>query len=110
MISNIHLIAEKDTVARGKLLGQASAVIMNDVAFAPLFYPYLRPLVKSKVLNWVNNPRDTYRTRWLDIETKPGSPDKVVGTNGGAAASEGGVWSWLGSWFSAEAWSKWWNS
>ena len=102
---------EKDVAARGKLLGQASATIMNDVPFTPLFYPYLRPLVKSKVLNWINNPRDTYRTRWLDIESKPGPQDRVAGTSGGgAAASEGGLWSWLGSWFSAEAWSRWWNS
>jgi oligopeptide transport system substrate-binding protein len=102
--------AEKDVVARGKLLNQASAVIMNDVPFAPIFYPYLRPLVKSTVLNWVNNPRDINRTRWLDIETKPGPQDKVAGTSGTATASEGGFWSWLGSWFSPEAWSKWWNS
>jgi len=38
----------------------------------------------------VNNPRDVYRTRWLDIETKPSSPDHVAGTPGGASASEGG--------------------
>jgi len=46
----IQAQAEKDAVVRGKILGRASAVIMNDVPFAPLFYPYLRPLVKSKVL------------------------------------------------------------
>jgi len=101
---------EKDVAKRGKLLGQASAVVMNDVAFAPNFYPYLRPLVKSYVLNWVNNPRDIYRTRWLDIERKPAPGQNVAGTSGGASASEGGLWSWLGSWFSPEAWSKWWNS
>jgi oligopeptide transport system substrate-binding protein len=102
--------AEKDVARRGRLLGQASGVIMNDVPFAPNFYPYLRPLVRSTVLNWVNNPRDIYRTRWLDIETKPGPEQKVAGTSGGATASEGGFWSWLGSWFNPQAWSKWWNS
>jgi oligopeptide transport system substrate-binding protein len=102
--------AEKDAVARGRILGQASATIMNDVPLAPQFFPYLRPLVKSNVINWVNNPRDVYRTRWLDIETKPGPLQNVAGTTGGATASEGGFWSWLGSWFSPEAWSKWWNS
>src|SRR5262249_31806292 len=102
--------AEKDGAARGKLLSQANAVIMKDVPVAPLFYPYLRPLVRSSVLGWVNNPRDINRTRWLDIETKPGPQQNVAGTGGGAQASEGGFWSWLGSWFSADAWSKWWNS
>ena len=101
---------EKDAAARGKVLDQASAVIMNDIPFAPLYYPYLRPLVRSSVLGWVNNPRDINRTRWLDIETKPGPQDKVAGTSGTAVVSEGGFWSWLGSWFSADAWSKWWNS
>jgi oligopeptide transport system substrate-binding protein len=102
--------AEKDVKARAKILGQAAAVVMNDVPFSPTFYPYVRPIVRSTVLGWVNNPRDINRTRWLDIETKPGPQDKVAGTSGTATASEGGFWSWLGSWFSPEAWSKWWNS
>ncbi len=102
--------SEKDVATRGKLLGQAAGVIMNDVPFAPNFYPYLRPLVKSYVLNWVNNPRDINRTRWLDMESKPGPQQNVAGTSGGATASEGGFWSWLGSWFSPEAWSRWWKS
>ena len=101
---------EKDVKVRGKILDQANAVIMNDIPVSPQFYPYLRPLVRSSVLGWVNNPRDINRTRWLDIEGKPGPQDKVAGTGGTATASEGGFWSWLGSWFSPEAWSKWWNS
>jgi oligopeptide transport system substrate-binding protein len=101
---------EKDASVRAKILGQASAVLMNDVAISPMFYPFVRPLVKSSVSNWINNPRDINRTRWLDIERGPGPQEKVAGHKGGAAASEDGMWSWLGSWFSAEAWSKWWNS
>jgi hypothetical protein len=85
-------------------------VIMNDVPLAPQFYPYIRPLVRSSVLGWVNNPRDINRTRWLDIETKSGPQEKVAGGSGTVSASEGGFWTWLGSWFSPEAWSKWWNS
>lgn len=102
--------AEKDVNVRAKLLGQASGVLMNDVPLAPVFYPYLRPLVRSSVLGWVNNPRDINRTRWLDIETKPGPQDKTAVGASGAVASEGGFWGWLGSWFSSDAWSKWWNS
>lgn len=102
--------AEKDVNARAKLLGQASGVLMNDVPLAPVFYPYLRPLVRSSVLGWVNNPRDINRTRWLDIEAKPGPQDKTAVGASGAVASEDGFWGWLGSWFSSDAWSKWWNS
>lgn len=102
--------AEKDLKARAKILDQASGVLMNDVPISPLFYPYLRPIVRSTVLGWVNNPRDIYRTRWLDIETKPGPQDNVRGPGATTVASEGGFWGWLGSWFSSDAWTKWWNS
>jgi oligopeptide transport system substrate-binding protein len=102
--------AEPDAVARGKMLGQASQLVMNDVAIVPTFFQFVRPLVKSYVLNWKNNPRGTNRTRWLDIGDKPGPEARAQGPDTGVAASEGGFWSWLGSWFSPEAWSKWWNS
>lgn len=59
---------EPDAVVRGKLLGQASQLVLNDVAVIPAFFQYVRPLVKSYVLNWSNNPRGTNRTRWLDIK------------------------------------------
>jgi len=101
---------EPDAVARGKLLGQASQLVLNDVAVIPTFFQYVRPLVKSYVLNWQNNPRGTNRTRWLDIGDKPGPEAHAAGADTGVAAPAGGLWSWLGSWFSAEAWSKWWNS
>ncbi|MCE9523058.1 MAG: peptide ABC transporter substrate-binding protein [Alphaproteobacteria bacterium] len=101
---------EKDAVARGKLLGQAAGLLINDVAVGPTFFQYIRPLVKSYVLNWEETPRGVNRTRWLDIGDKPGPGATANGTDDGAQASEGGFWSWLGSWFSADAWSKWWNS
>ncbi|MEQ1864503.1 MAG: peptide ABC transporter substrate-binding protein [Micropepsaceae bacterium] len=59
---------EKDAVARGKFLGQAAGLLINDVAVAPAFFQYVRPLVKSYVLNWKNTPRGVNRTRWLDIK------------------------------------------
>jgi oligopeptide transport system substrate-binding protein len=101
---------EADGTKRGQLLGQATGLLINDVAIAPTFYPFIRPLVKSYVLNWQENPRGVNRTRWLDIGDKPGPQENVAGTGGGASASEGGFWGWLGSWFSPEAWQKWWNS
>ncbi len=101
---------EADATARGKLLGEAAGLLLNDVAVAPTFFQYIRPLVKSYVLNWTENPRGVNRTRWLDIGDKPGPQQNVAGTGGGVSASEGGFWGWLGSWFSPGAWQKWWNS
>ena len=101
---------EPDAVVRGKLLGKAAGLLLNDVAVVPTFFQYIRPLVKSYVLNWQNSPRGVNRTRWLDIGDRPGPQDNAAAAPGGAIASEGGLWSWFGSWFSAEAWSKWWNS
>jgi len=101
---------EKDAVARGKLLGEAAGVLINDVAVAPSFFQFIRPLVKPYVLNWHETVRGVNRTRWLDIGDGSGAGATASGGDGGANASEGGFWSWLGSWFSWEAWQKWWNS
>ncbi|NOT40489.1 MAG: peptide ABC transporter substrate-binding protein [Alphaproteobacteria bacterium] len=97
---------EKDAVARGKLLGQAAGMLINDVAVAPSFFQFIRPLVKSRVRNWEETSRGVNRTRWLDITDKSGE----TASGDGQAQEGGGFWSWLGSWFSYDAWQKWWNS
>lgn len=102
--------AEKDIGVRGQLLGQATAVLLKDLPAAPQFFQFHRPLVKSYVKNWIDNPRQTNRTRWLDIGNRPGPGEVAKDTTAGAPASEGGFWTWLASWFSWEAWQKWWNS
>ena len=61
---------EKDVVARGKLLGQATQLLLNDVAIAPACYQYVRPLVKPYVLNWMNTARGVNRTRFMDVVRK----------------------------------------
>jgi oligopeptide transport system substrate-binding protein len=101
---------EKDATARGKLLGSAAGVLLGDVAVAPSFFQFIRPLVKPHVLNWEETPRGVNRTRWLDIGDRQGPGATAGKPDGGAQASEGGFWSWLGSWFSWDAWQKWWNS
>lgn len=102
--------AEPNGEVRAKLLGQANALLVSELPAAPVFFLFRRPLVKPYVLNFVPNPRDVFRTRWMDIGDKPGPATATSGTGSGAQASEGGFWSWLGSWFSPEAWQKWWNS
>ena len=102
--------AEADVNARAKILGHASATLLSDMPVAPSFFPYQRQLVKPYVLGWVTNPHRINRTRWLDIADHVGPQQGVAGTQSGAVASEGGLGSWLGSWFSPDAWQKWWNS
>ncbi|MCE9523060.1 MAG: peptide ABC transporter substrate-binding protein [Alphaproteobacteria bacterium] len=102
--------AEPDGVKRGQLLGQANGLLMRDLPAAPVFHQFERTLVKPYVLNFVENPRVVFRTRWMDIGDKKAPGSVASGGNGGARASEGGFWDWFGSWFSPDAWQKWWNS
>ena len=101
---------EIDLNARAKLLGQAEATLLADLPVAPAAFPYQRQLVKPYVLNWVSNPRRVNRTRWLDIDDRVRAVASAEGINGSPQVSEGGFWTWLSSWFSAQAWQKWWNS
>lgn len=98
--------AEPDGAKRAALLGQAHAMMLKDLPAFPLIFPYQRHLVKSYVLNWNDNPRDVNRTRWADIGDKSLSKTSTDVEADGAS----GFWGWLSSWFSSEAWAKWWNS
>ena len=93
---------EPDPAKRGQLLDDAHATLLKDVPVAPTFYLYERTLVKPHVKNFVENPRAIFRTRWMSLDAKAGASTD--------ASEGGGFWGWLSSWFSAEAWSKWWNS
>jgi ABC-type oligopeptide transport system substrate-binding subunit len=61
---------EKDGLKRGKLLGQATKLLLDDMAVAPVCYQYVRPLVKPYVSNWMNTARGVNRTRYLDVNRK----------------------------------------
>lgn len=102
--------AEPNGDVRAKLLGEANGLLMRDLPAAPVFHQFDRPLVKPYVLNFVENARQIFRSRWLDIGDKRNPEMASKGTSGGAQASEGGFWSWLSSWFSPDAWQRWWNS
>jgi oligopeptide transport system substrate-binding protein len=102
--------AEPDGAKRAQLLGQANGMLVRDLPAAPQFHQYERTLVKPYVLNFVENPRIIFRSRWMDIGDKPGPAGTASGPGAGAQASEGGFWSWLGSWFDPAAWERWWNS
>jgi oligopeptide transport system substrate-binding protein len=103
--------SEPDKAARAKILGDASALLLADMPVSPSFFPYQRQLVKPYVTGWVTNPKRINRTRWLDIADHVATTEGDVSSGGASVSSEGGgFWGWLGSWFSADAWSKWWNS
>ena len=102
--------AESNGEARAQLLGQANAMLVNDLPAAPVFNMYRRLLVKPYVLGLVENPRDVFRTRWMDIGDKPGPASASRSTGAGAQVGEGGFWSWLASWFDPGAWDRWWSS
>ena len=101
--------AEPDAAKRAHLLGQAHALLMRDLPAAPVFHQYQRNLVKPYVLGFVENPRIIFRSRWMDLGEKPGPAGTASGGDGPQVSEGGGFWSWLGSWFSPDAWSKWWN-
>ncbi len=106
--SLLHLADnESNLQTRAKVLGQANAVLLADLPSTPLMFPYQRHLVKNYVRNWIENPRDVNRTRWLDIDDKTAS---TLPANKAKEEVSEGFWPWLGSWFSAEAWHTWWNS
>ena len=96
---------EADGAARAVILGQANAMLLKDLPASPMLFQYSRHLVKSYVLNWTDNPRNVNRTRWLDVGERTAAAP-AAGADGGGQ----GIWGWLASWFSGEAWSKWWNS
>jgi oligopeptide transport system substrate-binding protein len=98
--------SESDGAKRAAIMGAAQAMLLNDVPVAPLTFPYGRHLVKPYVLNWIENPNNVNRTRWLDVgpHGDGGATAEVDDAHGG------GIWDWLASWFSVGAWSKWWNS
>lgn len=101
---------EPDGAKRAKLLGDANGILVRDLPAAPQFHQFERTLVKPYVLNFVENARIVFRSRWMDIGDKPGPAGTASGTGTGAQTGEGGFWSWLASWFDPAAWERWWNS
>ena len=93
---------EADIKARATILGKAQALMLADLPAMPLLFPYQRHLVKSYVTGWNDNAHNTNRTRWVDI----GDRSKSLTSNQPDDDDGGGFWPW----FSADAWSKWWNS
>jgi oligopeptide transport system substrate-binding protein len=57
----------RDPVQRGLLLQQAEQIMLDDVAFAPLYFHVSRNLVSRQVKNWVDNNLNVNRTRYISL-------------------------------------------
>jgi len=60
----------RDPKARGELLQQAEQIMLDDAAFAPLFFTVSRNIVSLQVKNWVDNELNINRTRYIKLDRK----------------------------------------
>jgi oligopeptide transport system substrate-binding protein len=57
-----------DPVLRGKLMCDAEQVVLDDVAFAPVYFGVSRTLVSPAVKGWIDNQINVNRTRFLSLD------------------------------------------
>jgi len=66
------LITRSDTIpdaaARGECLAEAEQILLDDAAFAPIYFGVTRTLVSPAVRGWVDNALNIHRTRWLSLD------------------------------------------
>ena len=60
--------ATQDLAARAKLLQEAEKMVVDDYAFAPLYYYVTTRLLKPQFKGYAANPTGTLRTQYLHIE------------------------------------------
>lgn len=58
----------RDPARRALVLQQAEQIMLDDVAFAPIFYTVSRNIVSHQVKNWHDNTVNVYRTRYLSLD------------------------------------------
>jgi oligopeptide transport system substrate-binding protein len=66
------LIARSDAIgdagARGRCLAEAEQIMLDDAAFAPVYFGVTRTLVSPAIKGWTDNAVDIHRTRWLSLD------------------------------------------
>jgi oligopeptide transport system substrate-binding protein len=60
----------RDPAQRAVVLQQAEQIMLDDVAFAPVFYAVSRNIVSKQVRNWTDNDINVHRTRYLSLDRK----------------------------------------
>lgn len=59
---------ERDAAVRANLLQQAEQKVLDDVAFAPVFFGVSRNLVSTAVKGWIDNPVNINRSRFITLD------------------------------------------
>jgi oligopeptide transport system substrate-binding protein len=66
-----RLMAESDVTtdeeARNELMRQAEALMLTELPLIPIYHYVDKNLVSPKVQGWVDNAKNTHRTRWLSL-------------------------------------------
>jgi oligopeptide transport system substrate-binding protein len=66
-----RLMAESDVTtdeaARNELMREAETLMLADLPLIPIYHYVDKNLVSPKVQGWVDNPKNTHRTRWLSL-------------------------------------------
>jgi oligopeptide transport system substrate-binding protein len=66
------LVAQSDMTdddgERGQILARAEQIMLDDAAFAPVFYAVTRTIVSEQVKNWIDNGVTINRTRYMWID------------------------------------------
>jgi oligopeptide transport system substrate-binding protein len=60
--------AERDPAARADLLQAAEQIVLDDVAFAPVYFGVSRNLVSTAVKGWIDNPVNINRSRFISLD------------------------------------------
>ena len=60
----------RDTAARAQQLQQAEQIMLDDVAFAPVYYDVSRTIVSKQVKNWTDNDVTVNRTRYIKLDRR----------------------------------------
>ncbi|MDB5425890.1 MAG: peptide transporter substrate-binding protein [Phenylobacterium sp.] len=60
---------EPDAGKRAQILAKAEQTMLDDEAFAPMFFVVNRALVNPRVTGWADNPMNFHRARWLCVKS-----------------------------------------
>jgi oligopeptide transport system substrate-binding protein len=60
--------AQRDPEVRGTMLQAAEQMVLDDAAFAPVYFGVSRNLVSTEVRGWIANPVNINRSRFISLD------------------------------------------
>ena len=57
-----------DLGARGKLMGEAEQIALDETATIPIYYYVSKNLVAKHVKGYEDNVKDIHRSRWITVQ------------------------------------------